>query len=87
VVIAKSFARIHRQNLIDFGIVTFTFKTSDDYELVKQDDVLVIEKLREKIKSGASEIEIRRRSDNHCFTVKVQLTDREAKMLLAGGIL
>jgi len=48
---------------------------------MKWDAVLVIEKLRKKIKSGASEIEIRRGLDNHCFTVKVQLTDREAKMV------
>lgn len=54
---------------------------SDDYQLMKWDAVLVIEKLRKKIKSGASEIEIRRGLDNHCFTVKVQLTDREAKMV------
>jgi len=86
-VIAKSFARIHRQNLINFGIIPFTFKTLDDYESIKQDDVLVIEKLRDKIETGASEIEIRRGADSHCFTVKVQLTDREAKMILAGGIL
>jgi len=86
-VIAKSFARIHRQNLINFGIIPFTFKTLDDYESINQDDVLVIEKLREKIETGASEIKIRHGADGHCFTVKAQLTDREAKMILAGGIL
>jgi aconitate hydratase len=86
-VIAKSFARIHRQNLINFGIVPFTFKTSDDYESIKLDDVLIIEELRQKIETGVAEIEVRRGSDNHCFTVEAPLTDREAKMILAGGIL
>lgn len=48
-VIALSYARIHRQNLINSGILPLVFQTQDDYEMVKQGDVFVIENLMSQI--------------------------------------
>jgi aconitate hydratase len=56
-VIAKSFARIHRQNLINFGILPLTFANPNDWERIDRDDVLVLPDIR-----AASNKETRYRS-------------------------
>lgn len=50
-VIAKSFARIHRANLINFGIMPLIFTNPEDYEKVEQGDILKLNALIEAIKS------------------------------------
>ena len=51
-VIAKSFARIHWQNLINFGILPLTFVNSEDWVKIDQGDVLGLVGVREKIQHG-----------------------------------
>ena len=58
--IAKSFARIHKANLINFGIVPLTFKNPADYDLLKQGDMVTVENLRENIEKGKTEIMVLR---------------------------
>ena len=53
VVIAKSFARIHRQNLVNFGILPLTFVDNDDYGHIRQGDVLEIEHAVEALRRAA----------------------------------
>ncbi len=52
VVIAKSFARIHRQNLVNFGILPLTFVNPNDYDRIRQEDVLHIERAVEALRHG-----------------------------------
>jgi aconitate hydratase len=52
VVLAKSFARIHHTNLVNFGIIPLIFESPDDYEKLQQDDILEIGRLREQLDRG-----------------------------------
>ncbi len=52
VVLVKSFARIHWQNLANFGILPLTFNNPDDYETIDRDDILKIQDVRSLIQNG-----------------------------------
>lgn len=84
VVVARSFARIHRQNLANFGILPLTFTSADDYHRIEQGDVLAIENLRSAIKSGTT-VSVRNRNGDWTFDAEHDLTDREVEMVLAGS--
>lgn len=79
-VIAKSFARIHLANLVNFGIVPLTFANKQDYTLVAQGDVLELNLALLK-----SKLCIRNISKGEEFQVELDLSDREKSMLKAGG--
>lgn len=85
-VIAKSFARIHAQNLVNFGIVPLIFADPTDWEKISQDDELEISNIREAL-SANKEIKILNKTKNYSFTVRYNLTPREVKELLAGGLI
>ncbi len=85
-VIAKSFARIHWQNLANFGILALTFKDPGDYEAIEQDDKLVIEGLRDAIRNG-NEVTVKNRTKNTTFTCEHQLSPRQIEMVLTGSLL
>ncbi len=83
--IAKSFARIHKANLINFGILPLTFKNPADYDLVRQGDAVVFKGLRTLVTSGAKEIPVTV-GGREIVTV-LEVSDRERQELLAGGTL
>lgn len=84
-VIAKSFARIHVANLINFGIVPMTLENPDDYDKLSEGDVSKIEGFREAIASADSVI---LKTDSGAeVKLLLTLTDRQRKILLAGGLL
>jgi aconitate hydratase len=85
-VLAKSFARIHEQNLVNFGIAPLHFADESDRDRISQDDVLEIPRLREDIESG-EEVEVRNTSDGESFTVRHELSPRQVEILLAGGLI
>jgi aconitate hydratase len=85
-VIAKSFARIHRSNLINFGIVPFLFKHAGDYEKMEQGDRLVIENAQQSLRENQS-YTVRNLTKNYSFEVSSNLNDREKELILAGGLL
>jgi aconitate hydratase len=78
-VVAKSFARIHRTNLIAQGIVPLTFADETEYDRVKQGDEWVIPGVRSTIERGASELQ-------GPVPLEARLTAREREILLAGGL-
>ena len=84
-VIAKSFARIHRANLINFGIIPLEFICHEDYEKIDMGDQLMIQDIREEIHSG--KIAITNNTKSHNFTVKHGLSKRHIEILLRGGLL
>lgn len=85
-VIAKSIERIHRANLINFGIVPFVFANPADYDSLSQGDELRIEGLREAI-LGSGKATVKNLSNNTAFDVTTDLSDRQKRLLLAGGLL
>ena len=85
-VLAKSFARIHRANLINWGIVPLEFDAPVPYEGIQQGDRLKIEGFRSALAAGKPLTVMNERTGLR-FTVRCQLTSRERDILLAGGLL
>ena len=85
-VIAKSFARIHVANLINFGIVPMTFVDPCDYENFNEGDVIEIVGLAEAVKS-ANETTLVNRTNGAVAKLCLNLSARQREMLLAGGCL
>ena len=85
-VIAKSFARIHKANLINFGILPLTFENPDDYEAVDSGDRLVLQNVVEALRSGAP-VTVKNETRNREFKAVHGLADRAVEVMLAGGAL
>ena len=85
-IICKSFARIHRQNLINNGILPLEFVSEADYDRIGQGDELVIENIRSVIENG-SDIVVKNRTNGAEIPVKCELSERGRGMILAGGLL
>jgi aconitate hydratase len=85
-VLAKSFARIHRANLINWGIVPLEFEDAADYDGIERDDVLELPDLRERLAAGGPVAVVNHRTDAR-FRMRSILSPRERDMLLAGGLL
>src|SRR5215218_5035810 len=84
-VIAKSFARIHKANLINFGIIPFEFHNASDFELLYQGTPITIENVVSNLKNENKMIEAI--ADKNKITLKVDLTPRQREVLIAGGLL
>lgn len=83
-VIAKSIERIHRANLINFGIVPFEFEDPADYDAIEQGDGLTLDGIRSAVEGdGVLVVKGAKRS----FKVVARLSDREKRLLLCGGLL
>ncbi|MEU8398332.1 aconitate hydratase [Nonomuraea sp. NPDC048892] len=87
VVLAVSFARIHWQNLANFGVLALEFADPEDYHRVEQGDVLVLDGLRHAIGSGGTEITVRNTTRDQLYSTRHRLSDRQIAMLLAGGLI
>jgi aconitate hydratase len=85
-VMAISFARIHRSNLINFGLVPLLFRSQDDYNLVDQTDRLEIPNVREQLKAGA-EVVVKNLTKGLEVTLTHNLSGHELEILLDGGLL
>lgn len=85
-VIARSFARIHRTNLINFAIVPLVFAREVDYEAVAQGDRLRIAGLRAAIAAGAETVEALDETRELTFPVRLAFSPRERAILAAGGL-
>jgi aconitate hydratase len=86
-VICKSFARIHRQNLINNGIIPLTFTDESDYNKLEQGTILKLSHIRQEIETGA-DVSLRSSSlGAGVIKLKCELSKREKDMILAGGLL
>jgi aconitate hydratase len=85
-VVAKSFARIHASNLVNFGILPLTFVNPDDYLNIHQDDFLIIEDLHEAIKKG-SQLTATVKSSGNTIILEHSLSPRQIEILLVGGLI
>ncbi|MGX9930064.1 aconitate hydratase [Virgibacillus salarius] len=86
VAIVKDFARIHWQNLVNFGVLPLTFVNEEDYDLLQQGDVLKATDLRRKVKEGKHfNIEVKGKKQQ--IKVKHTLSERQIDIMLKGGII
>ncbi|MEZ4598249.1 MAG: aconitate hydratase [Syntrophotaleaceae bacterium] len=83
--LAKSFARIHKANLCNFGILPLTFKDPADYEWVREGMVLEIPEVRRRIAVGDQELPVV--IDGRQIIALLDVSDRQRESLLAGGTL
>lgn len=86
VALVKDFARIHWQNLVNFGILPLTFADPLDYDKINQGDILLLNNLRANIKKG-SEFTIRVKGADRSITVKHSLSKRQVEIMLKGGMI
>lgn len=86
VVIAKSFARIHLQNLSNFGILPLIFVDPEDWDKIDQDDVLAIGEVRSAIRQG-NRVQLTNRSKDQTYETLHKLTERQIDMVLAGSLI
>lgn len=86
VVLAKSFARIHAQNLINFGVLPLLFIKTSDYDEIDQQDELKIEHAPSAIQSG-NPIPVLNVTKNKIFDVKHFMSERQVKIMLAGSLI
>ena len=86
-VVAKSFARIHRDNLINNGILPLTFANEGDYDDISPMDELTLPHVREAIAQGQEQLTLHNATKGRDYTVCLPLTQRQRGMILAGGLL
>ena len=85
-VIAKSYARIHRSNLINFGILPLKFSKSEDYEKIEKGDRLLLEDIKRTLKENQY-YKIYNVTKHYSFEVSSDFNEREKDILLSGGLL
>jgi aconitate hydratase len=85
-VLAKSFARIHWQNLANFGIVALEFADPADYDRIGDHDELVLEGIREQLVEGR-ELIVHDRSQDRDYRFTHHLSTRQLETVLAGGLI
>jgi len=86
-VFAKSYARIHRRNLVAQGIPALTFGEESDYDRAEVGNAWSLPKLREELSAHADEITVRDEESGEEFTVTHDFAPRECDILVSGGLL
>jgi aconitate hydratase len=84
-VLVKSFARIHLQNLINFGILPLIFCEESDYESIQAGDKLEMQDLLKDLESN--NIKVTNMTRNQEYKVKHSLSDRQLEIIKVGGLL
>ena len=85
-VITKSFARIHKANLVNFGILPLTFALESDYDVIDQGDILAVENITADLPSSSTII-LLNLTKGKSFIVNHDLSPRQKDIILAGGLL
>jgi len=85
-VIAKSFARIHLQNLSNFGILPLIFTNPDDWNKIAQGDRLSIPDVRNAIRQGNS-VKVINLTKNETYKTEHRMTQYQVEMVLAGSLI
>jgi aconitate hydratase len=85
-VLAKSFARLGWQNLINFGVIPFEFINKNDYDSIDMGDLILLENVRENFKNGNTHYAINK-TKNKTYELKHSLSPRQVKVILEGGVI
>ena len=84
-VLTKGYARIHRQNLANFGILPLTFANPADYDKIDQGDELELRNIREGIQDPSKKVEVYNKTQDETYEADHNLTEREIEMVLEGS--
>ncbi len=87
VVLTKSFARIHKANLINYGILPLIFKNAGDYDRISQDDILAIKGIHTFLSGKDDGIEIHNKTKGESYQAVLQAEKRDRAILRAGGLI
>lgn len=85
-VLVRSFARIHKTNLVNFGIIPLQFSNDADYDRIKQDDQLRIDNVPSNLQSG-NDLTVVNETQGYEFTATYDLSERQVGILCEGGLL
>lgn len=85
-VLVKSFARIHKSNLINAGILPLTFVNADDYDKIKLGDMLELPNVKEEIANG-KQVTVVNKTTGDTIIADCELSDRTRNIIIAGGLL
>lgn len=85
-VLAKSFARIHRENLVNFGILPLIFSDPADGDTLEAGDLLLVEGIGNALTAGGP-IVVRNVTRQRCFETTYNLSARQIRVILAGGLI
>ena len=85
-VIVKRFARIHWQNLINFGILPLTFIDPDDFAKIDQEDVISVSNLRSVIPNG-KKVSLVNETKNESYETEHALSERQVEIILIGSLI
>ena len=83
-VLVKSFARIHKANLVNSGIIPLTFVDPADYDKISLNDSIQLPHIAEEIKNGSRVTVV---VNGYTFQAECEVSDRQRGALLAGGTL
>ncbi|MDQ3913453.1 MAG: aconitate hydratase, partial [Actinomycetota bacterium] len=86
VVVAKRFARIHWENLVNFGVLPLTFTNESDYDSIEQGETLALSDLPEALQGGR-ELRLEIRPQGTELTVRHGLSERQVDVVLKGGLI
>ena len=86
VAIAKQFARIHWENLVNFGVLPLTFADESDYDSIEQGDTLALSGMPEALQGGR-ELRLENRTRDTALTLRHELSERQVDVLLKGGLI
>ncbi|WP_221566827.1 aconitate hydratase [Alkalihalobacillus sp. TS-13] len=86
VALVKDFARIHWQNLVNFGVLPLMFKNEADYDLLEEDDIIQLKNLRAQLKQGKELTVILKEKQKEIQAVHT-LSDRQVDIMLKGGLI
>jgi len=85
VVLAKTYARMHHTNLVNFGILPLVFAAEADYDRINAGDVLELPDVRDALAGG--EVTVRNTTQGYEFTARHNLSERQIEVLREGGLL
>ncbi|GGE32182.1 aconitate hydratase [Pullulanibacillus camelliae] len=85
-VIVKDFARIHWQNLVNFGVLPLTFKNEEEYRKIDRGDILILANLHDQLKKG-SDLVIKLKEKNIDIPVQHALSPRQIDIVINGGLI
>jgi aconitate hydratase len=85
-VLAKGFARIHWQNLINFGILPLQLVHSEDWEKIDQEDVLVLRDVRAALRNGNT-VKVENQTKGQSYDTTQTMSKRQADIVLRGGLI
>jgi len=85
-VVAKDFARIHRENLINFGVLPLVLVRPDDLDRIRQGDELELPEARGRLARGEA-LELRNGTRGESYPVEHGMSDRQVRMVLAGSLI